>query len=178
MTDSGFTISDPGDGDEVSIGPIHLQSWHESYVSEENGVSHKDVDDAVAFLTTPGANKFRHGVFALAKDEPNENLYKVVRGAGGSIVGFMHATKNDTYNELEGIYLLDVAKGAGIGENLMNLFLNWSNPQKQCHLEVIAFNSRAQHFYEKFGFTKTSKEVYMFKDKFPVIEMVRPVRNA
>lgn len=173
MTDLDFAIGNPQDGDEVLIGPMHLRSWRESYVGEENKVTHEDVASAMSFLTTPDADAFRLGVFTAAKEKPDECIYKIVKDSNGSVIGFMHATKNDTYNELEGIYLLNIAKGVGIGEKLMNLFLEWSDPRKQSHLEVIAFNSRAQHFYEKFGFKKTSKDTYMFKEKFPVIEMIR-----
>ena len=40
-------------------------------------------------------------------------------------------------------------------------------------LEVVSYNQRAIRFYEKFGFEKVAGSERMYRDKMPVMTMIR-----
>lgn len=172
-----FIIQSPQNGDEVLIGPMHHQAWLESYLNPDLGVTEGVINSTISFTLTEESNKFRKNLFEKAASEPKTTLYKIVKNKDGKVVGFLHGSQNENQNELEGIYLINEAKGIGVGSKLMEEFLKWANPQKSCHLQVIAFNERALNFYTKFGFIKTDKQIEPYKGKFPIVEMVRPVSS-
>lgn len=171
---SEFEIRPPVDGDEVGIGPMQVQAWREAYLHPEIGVTDDAIQDAIAFVATEDGDNHRKGVFMETREKPNDVLYRVVKDRRGKVVGFMHAMKHETTNELGGIYLLNVVKGKGIGDKLMAEFLDWIDKTKPTTLQVIAFNDRALLFYQKYGFSKTDTHLEPFKVKFPLVEMVRP----
>lgn len=171
---SSFTIGPPEPGDELTIGPMQVQAWHEAYLHPELGVTDGVIQDAIEFVATPEGNEFRKNLFSEMKSDPNKILYRVAKDSKGRVVGFMHCTKHEDSNELGGIYLLDVAKGKGVGDQLMEEFLAWSDTSKPTTLQVIAFNDRALSFYQKYGFEKSQKVLEPFKEKFPLVEMIKP----
>jgi GNAT superfamily N-acetyltransferase len=117
---------------------------------------------------------FRKNTISESLENPNRVWYKVVKNNDNKIVGFIHGSKSEEFNELEGLYLLDEVKGSGVGKKLMEEFLNWVDKNKPTHLEVFSFNGRAIRFYTKHGFVKTDKPTQIWKDKIPFIEMIRP----
>lgn len=167
-----FKIEEPKIGDELAIATMHIKSWKETYVTPESGLTEEMVDENLGHMLTN--TDFRKNTISESLEKPDEVLYRVVRNSNGEIVGFMHGSKNEEFNELEGIYLLDEVKGSGTGGKLMEEFLAWINKEKPSHLEVFSFNDRALGFYTKYGFVKTDKPAQMWKDKLPFIEMVRP----
>ena len=171
-----FTIELPQLGDEVAIGPMHVQAWKESYVTKESGITEEDVDALIGHFATQ--TEFRKGTLVEALANPAKVLYRVIKNSEGKVVGFFHCEKTESTNEVEGIYLLDEAKGAGIGTKLMNEFLQWSDKSKPTHLEVFSFNRSAIDFYKKLGFVEVEGSTKLYKDRLPFIEMVRKAEEA
>lgn len=167
-----FKIEVPKIGDEIEIASMHIKAWKETYITPESGLTEEMVDENLGHMLTD--TDFRKNTISESLKNPDQVLYRVVRNSNGEIVGFMHGSKNEEFNELEGIYLLDEVKGSGTGGKLMEEFLVWINKDKPSHLEVFSFNERALSFYTKYGFVKTDKIAQMWKDKLPFIEMVRP----
>jgi len=167
-----FKIEEPKIGDEIALAPMHIKSWKETYVTSESGLTEEMVDELLGHMLTN--TEFRKNTISNSLENPDKVLYRVVKNSQGEIVGFMHGSKNEETNELEGIYLLDEVKGHGIGGALMEEFLAWINKNKPTHLEVFSFNERALSFYTKYGFEKMDKPVQMWKDILPFIEMMRP----
>ncbi len=165
-----FKIEAPREGDEVLLGPMHIRAWKESYVSPESGLTDEMVDDMLGHMLTN--TDFRKNTISEAISNPDMVLYRVVRRHNG-IVGFLHGSKGDEYNELNAIYLLNEVKGSGTGGKLMEEFLSWADKSKPCRLEVFSFNNQALGFYNKYGFVKTDKPTQLYKDKLPFVEMVR-----
>lgn len=162
-------------GDEAELATMHIQSWKETYITPESPLTEEMVDEMLGHMLTD--TTFRKNTIQESLKNPEEVLYKVVKSGDGRVVGFMHCTKKEAYNELEGIYLLDEVKGAGVGGELMEEFLGWSDARKPCHLSVLAFNDSALGFYKKYGFVQTDKPAWLYKDLLPVIEMVRPAEQ-
>ncbi len=172
---STFTIEPPTLGDEVFVGPMHVQAWKETYITAESGLTEELVEELIGHVAID--TDFRKNTFKEALAHPDKVLYRVIKNSAGKIVGFFHCSKHETYNELDGVYLLDEVKDRGIGGKLMEEFLAWADKDKPCHLHAFAFNDNALDFYAKYGFVKTSKPPELYKDRLPMIEMVRPAEN-
>jgi ribosomal protein S18 acetylase RimI-like enzyme len=166
-----FRIELPQIGDELAIGPMHLRSWKESYINSASGLTEESVDELVGHIATE--TDFRKNTLNEALTKPDQVFYRVIKNDRDEIVGFFHCTKSETANEIEGIYLLDEAKGSGVGTQLIEEFLAWADKDKPSHLEVFSFNEAAISFYKKFGFTVVDGSVKLYKEKLPFMEMVR-----
>jgi GNAT superfamily N-acetyltransferase len=171
-----FNIEPPQLGDEEGIGPMHIKAWKESYLNPELGVTEEWIDEVIGHFAVDFTHRRNTIVEALAN--PDQVLYRVVKNANGEIVGFLHGTKGEEFNELEGIYILNEAKKTGTGGRLMAEFLDWADKEKPCHLGVFSFNEDALGFYKRYGFEKTDKPEGLHKEKMPFIEMVRPAEES
>ena len=176
LNDTEFEISKPTEEDAALIGPMHVQSWLESYLKLDEGITVEVLKDLVSFVDTDEGTQFRNNVFKEQAAKPDEVLYRVVKDKNGKVVSFMHGKKEDDKNILDGIYLLNEVKGEGVAHRLVEEFLGWIDKEKPTYLEVISYNERAISFYKKYGFEITDKAVPDFKDKLPVLEMVRRER--
>lgn len=170
-----FKIEAPKIGDEIGLAPMHIQSWKETYVTPESGLTEEMVDEKLGHMLTN--TDFRRNTISEAIKNPDKVFYRVIRSSNDQIVGFMHGSKHEEFNELDGIYLLNEVKGTGVSTKLMEEFLNWIDKSKPIRLEVFSFNDRALNFYKKYGFVKTDKPVQIWKDTLPFIEMMRSVDN-
>ncbi len=170
-----FKIEAPKLGDEMEIAPMHIQSWKETYVPQSPELTNEMVDEWLGHMLTD--TSFRRKTIEESIEHPERVLYRVVRSNAGSIVGFLHGSKSEEFNELEAIYLLNEAKGSGTGGKLMQEFLAWADKGKPSKLEVFAFNDSALDFYTKYGFVKTNKPPQLYKDVLPYVEMVRPTES-
>lgn len=166
-----FSIQIPKLGDEQGLAPMHVQAWKETYVNGRSGLTNVQVDKMLEHILTD--TSFRRKTIKDALENPREVLYRVVKNKQGDIVGFLHASQRGEYNELEGIYLLDQAKGSGTGSRLMEEFLRWIDSNKPSHLQVFSFNDRAISFYEKYGFKRMNTPEKLYKNILPYIEMIR-----
>jgi ribosomal protein S18 acetylase RimI-like enzyme len=51
--------------------------------------------------------------------------------------------------------------------------MEWIGDGSDVVLEVVSYNQRAIRFYEKFGFEKVGESEHMYRDKMPVMTMIR-----
>lgn len=170
-----FKIEEAHPGDEVALAPMHVQAWKESYVGTESGLTSEMVDEMLSHITKDSS--FRRNTIIESLSYPERVLYRVVKNNTNDIVGFLHGSKKEGYNELDAIYLLNEAKRSGVGGKLMETFLDWADENKPSRLSVFSFNDDALGFYSKYGFVKTHKPAELYKDKLPFIEMVRPAER-
>ena len=167
-----FTIESPAVEDALAIARAHIQSWKETYIVPESGLTEEKIDELLNhFLTDP---TFRENVIKSSLENPDEVLYRVVKNVKGEIVGFLHGSKHEDYNALDGMYLLAEAKGTGTGGKLMEKFLDWIEKDKKSRLEVYTYNHSAIGFYKKYGFEETDTKLKLVRDLLPSIEMIRP----
>lgn len=171
-----YKIELPKIGDEVLLAPMHIQAWKESYVTPESGLTEEMVDELLAPMLSN--TDFRKNTISESIANPEEVFYRIVRNDKDQIVGFIHGSKHEEFNELDAIYLLNTVKGSGMGGKLMEQFLAWIDKSKPSNLEVFSFNESALGFYINYGFVKTDKPVQMWKDKLPFVEMVRPADES
>lgn len=167
-----FKIELPKVGDELGLAEAHIQAWKDAYVVPESGLTEESIDEQLAHLLAD--TTYRKNTIIESLEKPESVLYRVVKNRDGEIVGFMHGSKHEDFTELDAIYLLNEAKGTGVGGKLMKEFLKWANENKPCRLEVFSFNESAVGFYVRYGFEKTDKEIPLFRG-LPVTEMIRPI---
>jgi ribosomal protein S18 acetylase RimI-like enzyme len=167
-----FKIELPKVGEELLLAHMHIQAWKDGYVVPESGLTEEVIDQQLAHLLED--TTYRRNTIIESLENPDLVLYRIVKNLDDAIVGFLHGSKHEEFNELDAIYLLNEAKGTGLGGKLMEEFLSWADHSKPCRLEVFTFNNSAIGFYIRYGFEKTDKELPLFRG-LPVTEMVRPV---
>ena len=167
-----FKIELPKVGDETELALMHIQAWKDAYVVPESGLTEESIDKQLAHLLTD--TTFRKNTIIGSLEKPDLVLYRVVKNSNSEIVGFMHGSKHEAFTELDAIYLLNEAKGTGVGGRLIEEFLKWADADKPCRLEVFSFNDSTIGFYIRYGFEKTDKEMPLFRG-MPVTEMIRPI---
>ena len=85
----------------------------------------------------------------VAEDETG----KIVGGTG---IGYL----TDEICELQKMYCLPDARGKGVANRLMEAALEYAKKYyKKCYLETLDNMTRAQRFYEKYGFYRVDKPV-------------------
>ena len=101
-----------------------------------------------------------------------ENNGKIVGGAGVSKL----AATEENICELQKMYILNEARGNGLGNKLIQLCLDKAKEfgYEKCYLETLPTMKAAQHLYQKLGFKyldkqlgntcHTSCHVWMIKD--------------
>lgn len=170
-----YEITEPTMADAVTIGPMHLRSWIETYQNPELGVDEEWIRENVGFVAAQSGTDFRTEIFErINNGEPI--FYRVAKDESGSIIGFVMATKNTTNenepNVLDALYTLKDVQGQGLGSNLMKIALDWLESEKPVKLEVISYNQHAIDFYKKYGFELTGKKL-AWKEPVEAAEMVK-----
>lgn len=90
----------------------------------------------------------------------------------GHVVGFVYVIPADPgeRTELHNLYLLPEAAGSGLAPKLMDAALDADEP---VFLWVAEFNTRAQAFYRKHGFTFDGEQTHHAGDNVTLRRMVR-----
>ena len=72
----------------------------------------------------------------------------------GRFAGYVIATRHDSSShELDWLMVHPDFHGSPVSSALMQAGMDWLGPDQPMWLNVIAFNTRAIRFYEKFGFS-------------------------
>jgi len=170
-----FVIRKATVDDTEAIRRMHAASWLATYPNDEHGVPYDWVKEYTDNWLTPEHLEKSKIYFGKAMDDPN-GFYRVAE-SDGEIVGFVHAATNeDESKELKAIYTRPDMFGSGLGHQLMQSAAEWIG-EAQANLEVAVYNQRAICFYEKYGFRKVPGTEYLYRDKIPVIKMIREVSN-
>ncbi len=89
------------------------------------------------------------------------NKYWVAEDENGKIVGGTGiGDLGQGICELQKMYCLKEARGTGVSHKLMQIALEYAKKYyKSCYLETLENMTRAQRFYEKYGFVRVDKPV-------------------
>lgn len=157
--------------DSEAVRRMQAESWLATYPNDEAGVSYEWVKEQTdQWLTSEWLAKSRE-ILAEVLEKPN-SFYSVAE-MEGRIVGFVHvATNDDNTKELEAIYTSPETFGTGLGDRLMERADQWIDDVTTT-LKVVSYNQRAIRFYEKHGFIKVEGSEEVYKEKMPVIQMIR-----
>lgn len=145
LTEPGrFRIKQAAPEQLAEAAAVKARAWRESYPFSEEVF--EQVDRAVAGTAEAWDQDSRQGnYFWIVVDSAHDS----------EVVGVAHARVSDrpdapTPLELAMIYLLDVAKGSGIADRLMEVTIGDS----PAHLWVLEGNERAISFYRRHGFVE------------------------
>jgi GNAT superfamily N-acetyltransferase len=81
-----------------------------------------------------------------------ERTLLLVAENDGKLVGFANASQKEGIGNLHAIYLLPVAKGRGIGSQLLESLFAELGPIREMHVEVEKGNKSGETFYTAKGF--------------------------
>lgn len=170
-----YTIRKATVDDTVAIRHVQAASWLATYPNDEYGVSEEWVKAYTDSWLTPEKLEESKGYIERAISNPS-GYYRVAE-VDGEIIGFIHGSTNeDDTKELEAIYTRPDMFGKGLGPQLITLFIEWAG-DSQSSLEAAVYNERALRFYRKYGFKEVAGTEYLYRDKIPVIKMVREINN-
>ncbi len=139
-----WRIRQAGFPDLGAAARMKAQSWVESYSAllPADVLAARTSSEAVARTEA-----------AYGRDLANGAYFWVVVGDDGAVVGVAHACVARDVDapqplELALIYLLEVAKGSGIADRLLEMAIG----DAPAYLWVLAGNDRARGFYRRHGF--------------------------
>lgn len=134
-------------GDAAAIGQIQTQTWLDSYVNTEEGVTSQDIKSKISLWEKEGDSRIRE---KIQQKDSRTWLAK----EGEKIVGFIGVRKAHNLGEIEALHILPGYQGRGLGKELLQYGLSWLGdiPIK---LSAVSYNKRAIEFYTRFGFRET-----------------------
>lgn len=171
-----FAIENATAADLDGIGEAHFQSLLETYADEAAGIDEAWIREHLKMYGEPNSEVRRKNL-REAEADPRSALYLTVKNPEGRIVGFLHGTRTAEQARLEALYLIEEARGSGVGDDLMQRQLEFAG-DLPIRLEVLSYNDRAIRFYEKYGFQKVPGSEGFHNEKLPVFAMERPVRTG
>jgi GNAT superfamily N-acetyltransferase len=148
---------------------MRLQSWLDTYTNDEFGVTREWIEERNQEQLRP--ERIQRGIERLTI--PSRACY-VARSSDGEIIG-----STTPYVDEEGVqhvgslYVDERFHGKGVGQQLMQKVIEWSDPLKPLELGVVAYNERAKAFYRKWQFEEIPGSETLFDNKIPEIKMIR-----
>ncbi|HCL99741.1 hypothetical protein A2Y26_00770 [candidate division CPR2 bacterium GWD2_39_7] len=161
----------PNDYEEINH--VRRITWLDTYPNQNLDITKEEIEAKFNNMTKEGHDLWRKSL------EASESSCSWVATNNNKIVGFCRARKKRSFNEIGATYILPEYQGRGMGKLLLTEALSWLGSDKNIHLTVAAYNTRAIRFYEERGFVKTSKEVgskvcqLPFGSIMPECEMVK-----
>jgi ribosomal protein S18 acetylase RimI-like enzyme len=165
----GFVISEMTVDDVQPANDVRLQSWLDTYVNDEAGISREWIENRNINQNSPERKERRMKELT----DPGHAAW-VAKDKTGNIIGL--TTPYIDENGIQHVGRLYVNKawhGKGVGSSLMQKVIDWSDPTKPIELEVAIYNERAKAFYQKWGFKEIRDSETLFADKIPQVKMIR-----
>ncbi len=163
-----FVVSVMQDDDVDSVTRMRLQSWLDTYVNDEYGVTRE-------WIAARNKDQMSPKMMQSRKErlhDPNVGSF-VAKDTEGAVIGVAMTRREDGVQHLGSLYVDKVWHGTGVASALMMEALRWSDPQEPMVLEVVAYNERAKAFYRKWGFVEMPGSEKMFEHIMPEITMMR-----
>lgn len=166
-----YEIREVMPSDVVAIRTMHAQSWRDTYINEEHGVTEEYINGVTDKWLTPEALEQSAEYLSGVRQDPRQ-FYRVAL-LDGQVTGYVHAKiKEDGTRYLSGLYTDRSTHGTGLGQQLMELVDEWAQGGT-IDLEVASYNERAKAFYRKHGFVEAGVPDGPRYDEIPVISMIR-----
>lgn len=168
-----FTIElmQPRDIDEATR--MRLQSWLDTYVNEQAGVTREWIEARNYFQLSPERQAARKERFLKGV---SDGLFAawVARDPQGNIIGSTTPSVDaDGTQRVGSLYVDKKWHGTGVGSALMRQVVEWMDPKKPIVLGVATYNERAKAFYKKWGFVEVEGSETLHDGKIPEIKMIR-----
>lgn len=149
---------------------MRLQSWLDTYVNEELGVTRQWVESRNQTRVTDASRKDRRERFEQYMANHTMNAWVARDQNIGATTPYVDSRG---VQHVGSLYVDAKWHGKGVASDLMRNVIGWFDSQKPIVLGVVAYNRRALAFYEKWGFEIEPGSETFFEDKMPEIKMVR-----
>lgn len=148
---------------------MRLQSWLDTYVNDELGVTREWIEQRNASQMTDEIRQRR--IERLA--DPKVGAWVATDRTGRIIGSTTPYIDDDGKQHVGSLYVDKDWHGKGVGAALMQKVIDWFDPAKPIELGVVTYNERAKAFYRKWGFVEAEGSETLFDNKIPEIMMVR-----
>jgi ribosomal protein S18 acetylase RimI-like enzyme len=165
----------PTINDAKGVVEMQKASWVDTYTSPQNGILKEDIENK---FDKNFDNRISSWSETINKCQSPDHYDKMwIAKDGVKIIAFIVAHKKDSANSL-GVYVLSEYQRNGLGQQLVNLALDWLGEEKEIRLECVAYNQKAINFYQKNGFkidesVKTDGSTLPSGKIIPTVEMVK-----
>ncbi len=132
---------------------VFYRTWLETYPNVEAGITVQDIEER--WKDRNSEERLNRRKSELQKGDPDRK--QIVATVDGEVVGACVATRSDTANRLNAIYVLPEHQGKGIGMMLWNEVRKFFDPTKDIIVGVATYNTRAIGFYSKIGFVDSGR---------------------
>lgn len=171
-----FTVTEMSVDDIEPATEMRLQSWLDTYVNDDAGVSREWIEQRNALQMSPEKRQSRRERFLKGKAGGTFNAW-VAKDAAGKVIGSTTPfIDEDGRQRVGSIYVDKEYLGKGISNELMQRAIDWFDPSKPVELTVVSYNERAKAFYRKWGFEEVLGSDGLHDGE--VLPEVRMVRKA
>lgn len=174
---SPFTITEMTREDVEEATAMRLESWLDTYVNKEAGVTREWIEARNADQMSPEKKESRVKRFIKGKQEGTFNAW-VAKDEQGTIIGSTTPFIDEQGNQrLGSLYVDKHWHGKGVAGQLIQKVIDWFDSTKPIELMVVTYNDRARAFYRKRGFVEVPDSNYLFDDKIPEVKMIRKAQD-
>lgn len=171
-----FTIDEMRLDDIESATEMRLQSWLDTYVNDELGVTREWIEERNRGQLSRERVKSRRDRFLAGRKAGTFSAW-VARDAGGNIIGSTTPFRDEDGSwRLGSLYVAKNWHGTGVANQLMQRAMDWLGENEDVHLGVVSYNERAKAFYRKWGFVEVPDSEELFDDLIPEVKMVRKAK--
>ncbi len=164
-----FTFTELTSENVDAADDMRRQSWLDTYVNEELGVTQDWIIERNQQKSTPESREMRKNQLVSKK-----TAGWVAFNDQGEVIGQTNPwVGDDGIQHVGSLYVDKRYHGKGIAGELMRRVIDWCDPAKQIELEVVSYNDRAKAFYRKWGFEEIPGSETLFADKIPEVKMIR-----
>lgn len=157
--------------DAVEIRRMHAKVWNQTYPSEVNGVSQQWVEqETTSWFSDDKIEKSKSWIEQISQD--SDHFHRVAC-VDKEIVGFIHGSRSDGIQRIEGLYIDPAYHGTGLAGVMVQELLDWFDTSVDIVLEVVDYNERAKSFYCKYAFEEQLMHNEKFKGVLPNVTMIR-----
>lgn len=158
--------------DAEELQKVLFSTWMSTYPNEEVGVLKEDIQEFFK-------DSFTESVIEKRKKRISDYLNSdtkilLVAKKNGKIIGFCNGRIEDTYNQIQAIYVLPEYQCLGVGKLLFEKVKHFFNNTKDIIIEVVDYNKKAIDFYKKLGFEVSGKIISNEQLRMPCSNIILP----
>lgn len=168
-----FNITNMQAEDVEPVARMVMQSWIETYVNADYGISEDWINQRYAEKLKPEALQEKRDRLEETKNNPNFGSF-IAKDENGKVIGMATPYRDEEgRQQLGALYVDKKYHGKGVAGELMKKVFEWSNPSEPMYLGVVVFNERAKAFYRKWGFSEIPGSERMHDNVIPEIVMMK-----
>ncbi len=174
---SQFTIEVMRLEDIEEATAVRLQSWLDTYVNDEAGVTREWIEARNHFQKSPEKQASRRERFSRGAANGTFCAWVACDEQGAIIGSTAPFVDEEGIQHVGSLYIDKSWHGRGVGKALMQEVMDWFDLTEPIELGVVTYNERAKAFYRKWGFVEIPGSETLFDDKMPEIKMIRKGDN-